>query len=280
MHGGQTPGDRCIYWLFRNPCFVLITTSTVSAATKRGSGVTKSTSRDRLAASLFFQSQLSRFVHQVCRLGRVSLRGTARTSRRHRRALTRSSSVALAAIDGATCPAVVRRLRLHRPVASPSRRTQGRKEMLLYVTRLINSFRREEDGQDLLEYALLVALIAIVAVTAVTAAGAERPDDLRKHREPPAVVRHRGIDRARALCEGPPTTAGPHNHRVHFRRTHDFAAPADHAVKMVRTCWSTGFLASLIAIALMFVDQVDGNQHHRLVLGRHCCRRLLLTSPS
>jgi pilus assembly protein Flp/PilA len=43
--------------------------------------------------------------------------------------------------------------------------------MLLYVTRLINSFRREEDGQDLLEYALLVALIAIVAVTAVTAAG-------------------------------------------------------------------------------------------------------------
>jgi pilus assembly protein Flp/PilA len=31
---------------------------------------------------------------------------------------------------------------------------------------------RHEDGQDLLEYALLVALIAIVAVGAVTAAGA------------------------------------------------------------------------------------------------------------
>jgi pilus assembly protein Flp/PilA len=45
--------------------------------------------------------------------------------------------------------------------------------MLLYVTRLINSFRREEDGQDLLEYALLVALIAIVAVVAVGAAGEE-----------------------------------------------------------------------------------------------------------
>ena len=43
--------------------------------------------------------------------------------------------------------------------------------MLLYVTRLINSFRREDDGQDLLEYALLVALIAVVAVLAVTAAG-------------------------------------------------------------------------------------------------------------
>jgi pilus assembly protein Flp/PilA len=45
--------------------------------------------------------------------------------------------------------------------------------MLLYVTRFINSIRREEDGQDLLEYALLVALIAIVAVVAVGAAGEE-----------------------------------------------------------------------------------------------------------
>jgi Flp pilus assembly pilin Flp len=43
--------------------------------------------------------------------------------------------------------------------------------MLLYVTRFFNALRREEEGQDLLEYALLVALIAIVAVTAVTAAG-------------------------------------------------------------------------------------------------------------
>jgi pilus assembly protein Flp/PilA len=33
------------------------------------------------------------------------------------------------------------------------------------------TFVRNEDGQDLLEYALLVALIAIVAVGAVTAAG-------------------------------------------------------------------------------------------------------------
>jgi Flp pilus assembly pilin Flp len=43
--------------------------------------------------------------------------------------------------------------------------------MLLNVTRMFGAFRRNEDGQDLLEYALLVALIAIVAVTAVTAAG-------------------------------------------------------------------------------------------------------------
>ena len=35
----------------------------------------------------------------------------------------------------------------------------------------LRTFVRNEEGQDLLEYALLVALIAIVAVTAVTAAG-------------------------------------------------------------------------------------------------------------
>jgi Flp pilus assembly pilin Flp len=34
------------------------------------------------------------------------------------------------------------------------------------------NFLKNDDGQDLLEYALLVALIAIVAVGAVTAAGA------------------------------------------------------------------------------------------------------------
>jgi pilus assembly protein Flp/PilA len=36
---------------------------------------------------------------------------------------------------------------------------------------VVRSFVRDEEGQDLLEYALLVALIAIVAVSAVTAAG-------------------------------------------------------------------------------------------------------------
>jgi pilus assembly protein Flp/PilA len=37
--------------------------------------------------------------------------------------------------------------------------------------KFISSFRRNEEGQDLLEYALLVALIALVAVGAVTLAG-------------------------------------------------------------------------------------------------------------
>ncbi len=35
----------------------------------------------------------------------------------------------------------------------------------------VKSFARNEEGQDLLEYALLVALIALVAIVAVGAAG-------------------------------------------------------------------------------------------------------------
>jgi pilus assembly protein Flp/PilA len=43
--------------------------------------------------------------------------------------------------------------------------------LLPYIVRLSSMFRRDEDGQDLLEYALLIALIAIVAIAGVTAAG-------------------------------------------------------------------------------------------------------------
>jgi len=39
------------------------------------------------------------------------------------------------------------------------------------LVNFVNRVRRNDEGQDLLEYALLVALIAIVAVGAVTAAG-------------------------------------------------------------------------------------------------------------
>ena len=39
------------------------------------------------------------------------------------------------------------------------------------LMKTIRTFTREEEGQDLLEYALLIALIALVAVVAVTAAG-------------------------------------------------------------------------------------------------------------
>ena len=44
-------------------------------------------------------------------------------------------------------------------------------ENIMYFINGLRTFVRNEEGQDLLEYALLVALIAIVAVVAVTAAG-------------------------------------------------------------------------------------------------------------
>ena len=48
---------------------------------------------------------------------------------------------------------------------------------------------KSEEGQDLLEYALLVALIALVAVGAVTSGGREGQHDLQPDRE-----RHLGIE--------------------------------------------------------------------------------------
>lgn len=43
--------------------------------------------------------------------------------------------------------------------------------MMVRFASYLQSFRRHEEGQDLLEYALLVALIALVAIGAVQAAG-------------------------------------------------------------------------------------------------------------
>jgi pilus assembly protein Flp/PilA len=39
------------------------------------------------------------------------------------------------------------------------------------LVNLVKWFRRDEEGQDLLEYALLVALIALIAIGAVQMAG-------------------------------------------------------------------------------------------------------------
>ena len=41
------------------------------------------------------------------------------------------------------------------------------------LTNFVKSLARREEAQDLLEYALLVALIALIAVGAVTAAGVQ-----------------------------------------------------------------------------------------------------------
>ena len=41
----------------------------------------------------------------------------------------------------------------------------------MQLVNIMKSFARNEEGQDLLEYALLIALIALVAIAAVTSAG-------------------------------------------------------------------------------------------------------------
>lgn len=41
----------------------------------------------------------------------------------------------------------------------------------MYLITTLRSLVRRDEGQDLLEYALLVALIALVCVVAITAAG-------------------------------------------------------------------------------------------------------------
>ena len=50
-----------------------------------------------------------------------------------------------------------------------------------FVNRLL-ALARGDEGQDLLEYALLVALIALVAVRPSRLAGTNVNDDLRQHR--------------------------------------------------------------------------------------------------
>jgi Flp pilus assembly pilin Flp len=54
-------------------------------------------------------------------------------------------------------------------------RVVHKEEKMAYLVSLVSSLRRD-DGQDLLEYALLVALIALVAIAAVTAAGVKVND--------------------------------------------------------------------------------------------------------
>jgi Flp pilus assembly pilin Flp len=55
------------------------------------------------------------------------------------------------------------------------RQTRGRIVMNYLITRLQSLVRRDE-GQDLIEYAMLVALIALFSVVAVTAAGGKVVD--------------------------------------------------------------------------------------------------------
>ena len=46
----------------------------------------------------------------------------------------------------------------------------------MQLVNFVKSFARNEEGQDLLEYALLVALIAIVCIAAITMLGGNAAD--------------------------------------------------------------------------------------------------------
>jgi pilus assembly protein Flp/PilA len=71
---------------------------------------------------------------------------------------------ASAAVSSTICGAAARSHRMKRCNAS------GEDSMSMLIN-YVKSFARNEEGQDLLEYALLVALIALVAITAVGLAG-------------------------------------------------------------------------------------------------------------
>jgi len=50
-------------------------------------------------------------------------------------------------------------------------RNNPKGEDVMQLVNVVKGLARNEEGQDLLEYALLVALIALVAIAAVAAAG-------------------------------------------------------------------------------------------------------------
>jgi pilus assembly protein Flp/PilA len=63
-----------------------------------------------------------------------------------------------------------------RTAATPQHRTDNRcmnhlEDLMSQLVAFVTKIARNEEGQDLLEYALLVALIALVAIAAVAAAG-------------------------------------------------------------------------------------------------------------
>jgi pilus assembly protein Flp/PilA len=66
----------------------------------------------------------------------------------------------------------------HQHAALPQNRTApcavhraSGEDLMLNLITYVKSFANQEDGQDLLEYALLVALIALIAIGAVASAG-------------------------------------------------------------------------------------------------------------
>jgi pilus assembly protein Flp/PilA len=82
---------------------------------------------------------------------------------------TRCDEAGRDAAKAARLDSSTRHRRKHRACSVVRNNPKG--EDVMQLVNAVKSFARNEEGQDLLEYALLVALIALVAITAVQAAG-------------------------------------------------------------------------------------------------------------
>jgi len=115
---------------------------------------------------------------------RAAVRGAEHntpTATRNPARLQRVTCVRRDALTTAACPlpedSACRDAKASGRQAAQSRRDashgamRSQEVIMLRLYTSLQSLTRREEGQDLLEYALLVALIAIVAVAAVTAAG-------------------------------------------------------------------------------------------------------------
>jgi pilus assembly protein Flp/PilA len=68
-------------------------------------------------------------------------------------------------------PRFINQVRHRRNVIAKRRCNSSGEDLMSMLINYVKSFARNDEGQDLLEYALLVALIALVAILAVTQAG-------------------------------------------------------------------------------------------------------------
>jgi pilus assembly protein Flp/PilA len=69
-------------------------------------------------------------------------------------------------------PRRFKQLRRRRNIGTANLRCRSSgEEIMSMLINYVKSFANQEEGQDLLEYALLVALIALIAIGAVTMAG-------------------------------------------------------------------------------------------------------------
>ena len=149
----------------------------------------------------------------------------------------------------------------------------------------VKSFARNEEGQDLLEYALLVALIALIAIGAVGAAGGRGERHLQRDRRLRSAA-----PRSRRRGAGASIEDAPALHEF-FSRRDPMQSPV--AVMTLKQLAGSRFRRSedgqdlLEYGLLMALDRDlrdgrrrDGRQHdHQRVLVRDCQQFLVSRSP-